>query len=251
MNSQLASAPTHQATSLPDCASGVLITRPEPGASQTAARVAALGFRPIVAPLLEIRALRTALPAATSVQAIVVTSGNAIACLPPSHRQLPLLAVGAASADSARGAGFATVASADGDAQALAALSSVACRPGAGPLLLAASRGQGISLAAELRLRGFRVIRRSVYAAAPVETLPEPARAALAQGAIGAALFFSAETARHAVRLLRSAGLDSAVRNVDAVAIGQAAAVALQPLPWRQLHVASRPNQDAMLALLR
>jgi hypothetical protein len=38
---------------------------------------------------------------------------------------------------------------------------------------------------------------------------------------------------------------------VDALAIGQVAAVALQALPWRRICVAARPNQDAMLALLR
>jgi hypothetical protein len=38
---------------------------------------------------------------------------------------------------------------------------------------------------------------------------------------------------------------------VDALAIGQAAAVALQALPWRRICVAARPNQDAMLALLQ
>jgi hypothetical protein len=38
---------------------------------------------------------------------------------------------------------------------------------------------------------------------------------------------------------------------MDALAIGEAAAVALQALPWRRIRVAARPTQDAMLALLR
>jgi uroporphyrinogen-III synthase len=77
------------------------------------------------------------------------------------------------------------------------------------------------------------------------------ARSALATGQIAAALFFSTETAHHFVQLLQRARLHEAVRAVDALAIGQPAAVALQPLPWRRIRVAARPTQDAMLGLLR
>jgi uroporphyrinogen-III synthase len=90
-----------------------------------------------------------------------------------------------------------------------------------------------------------------VYAATPVPTLPEVAREVLAAKQITAALFFSAETAHHFVRLLQRARLHEAVRAVDALAIGQPAAVALQPLPWRRVCVAARPTQDAMLGLLQ
>ena len=184
-------------------------------------------------------------------QAILVTSGNAIPSLPASHRHLPLFAVGEATAARARAAGFTQVNSADGDANALAALVARSCDRHAGPLLLASGRGQGEGLAADLRTRGFRVLRRVVYAAAPTSSLPDAARHAFASGGLAAALFFSAETARQCVRLLQAARLHEAVRPVDALAIGQAAAVALQALPWRRICVAARPNQDAMLALLR
>ena len=227
----------------------MLITRPEPGLGDTAARVAALGYEPILAPLLEVRTRCGSLP--EKVQAVLVTSGNAIAALTAGHRHLKLLTVGAATAARARAAGFADVTSADGDASALAALAGERCRRDAGPLLLASGRGQGAALAAELRGFGFRVIRRVVYAAIPVARLPTGARDALASGRVAAALFFSAETARHCVRLLRGAQLQAAVTAVDALAIGQPAAVALHALPWRRIAVADRPNQDAMLALLR
>ena len=229
---------------------GVLITRPEPGASDTAARVAALGLRPVIAPLLEIRELRTLLPPSGRVQAVLAASSNAIPALPASHRHLPLFAVGDATAARARAAGFARVASADGDAAALVALVARSCDRRAGPLLLACGRSQGKALATDLRTRGFAVVRRVVYAAVPLDALPNAVRDALATGALRSAMFFSAETARQCVTLLRAAGLDEAVRRVDALAIGQPAAMALEALPWRRIRVAARPNQDAMLALL-
>ena len=246
-----ACAPTAHPTSLTDDGRGVLITRPEPGGRETAAHVAALGYRPIAAPLLEIRALRAALPAAKRLHAILATSGNAIPSLPASHHRLPLFAVGGATAARARDAGFIQVSSADGDAHALAELVARSCNRRAGPLLLTAGRGQGEALAADLRARGFRVIRRVVYAAVPAVCLPATAREALHSDGLVAALFFSAETARQCVRLLRAEGLQEAVRRVDALAISQAAHVALQALPWRCIRIATRPNQDAMLALLR
>jgi uroporphyrinogen-III synthase len=108
-----------------------------------------------------------------------------------------------------------------------------------------------MALAADLRARGFRVIRHVVYAATPAAKLPSAAQTALAAGSLSAALFFSAETARHCVKLLLRARLHEAVLTMDAVAIGKPAAVALQALPWRRIRVAAQPNQDAMLALLR
>jgi uroporphyrinogen-III synthase len=229
----------------------VLITRPEPGAGETAARITALGLQPMIAPLLMIAQRQANLPPSGRVQAIVATSRNAIPALPASHRHLPLFAVGAATAQHARAAGFEHVTSADGDAQALVALLARSCDRLAGPLLLATGQDQGTTLAANLRACGFRVIRRVVYASLPATILPEPVHRAFAAGTLSAALFFSSETAKTCVRLLRSVRLDHTVATVDALAIGQSTAVALQPLPWRRIRVAAQPNQDAMLALLR
>jgi uroporphyrinogen-III synthase len=171
--------------------------------------------------------------------------------LPASHRHLPLFAVGVATARRAHAAGFEQVTSADANAEALAVLLAQTCDPLAEPLLLVTGQDQGTALAANLRTRGFRVVRRVVYAAVPAMILPEPVHHVFAAGALSSALFFSADTAKTCVRLLRAARLDHTVATVDALAIGPSTAVALQPLPWRRIRVAAQPNQDAMLALLR
>jgi uroporphyrinogen-III synthase len=225
---------------------GVLVTRPEPGASETARRLRALHRDPVVAPLLQIRPL--ALAPFGEVGAVLVTSGNAVPFLPASLHGVPLLAVGHATADRARAAGFAEVASADGDAAALAELTRRVCPPGTG-LLFATARGQGGPLAAALRAHGFAVHRRTVYAARPASRLPPAATRALRDGSLAAALFLSAETARAFVRLLRPP-LHPALAAVDALAIGQPAADALCVLPWRRVRVSAKPTQDSLLALL-
>ncbi len=80
----------------------ILITRPEPGASETAARVAAMGLIPIVAPLLEIGPTHANLPPCRQFTAVLVASGNALDALAEHYRALPLLTVGAATATASR-----------------------------------------------------------------------------------------------------------------------------------------------------
>lgn len=224
----------------------VLITRPEPGASETAERLRAMRRVSVVAPLLRIRPLGLLPP--PGIGAVVVASGNAVPCLPPSLHALPLLAVGDATAERARAAGFTQVHSADGDASDLAALCARVCAPGT-PLLLATARGQGAGLAAMLRAAGFAVHRRAVYAATPATRLPQAARDALHDDRLEAALFLSAETARAFVRLLPPA-LVPHLAAVDALAIGAPAADVLCVLPWRQVRVSAKPTLEAILALL-
>jgi uroporphyrinogen-III synthase len=226
----------------------VLVTRPQPGAAETVARLAALGWRPVLAPLL--RVTTRALTLGTAPQAVLVTSGNAIPALPAALRAVPLLAVGDATAARARAAGFLDVASAGRDAEALAALAGQRCTQAGAPLLLASGAGQGAALAAALRAQGFRVLRRVAYAARPVGALPAAAARALRGGGLHAALFFSAETAAAFAVLVQRAGLVEAVAPVEALAISAATERALVPLPWRRIRVASHPTQDELLTLL-
>ena len=98
----------------------VLITRPEPGASQTAARLTALGLMGIVAPILTITTRPLRVPGRMA--ATILTSRNAIASCPPSIHDRPVFAVGTATATMASQAGFKQVLDADGDATTLAKL---------------------------------------------------------------------------------------------------------------------------------
>jgi uroporphyrinogen-III synthase len=162
-----------------------------------------------------------------------------------------VLTVGDATATRARAAGFRLVVSAGGDAKDLARLAKARLPRTARPILLAVGESQGNALADELRTGGFRVLRRVVYSVVPAQALTAPAVAALRAGHVRAALFFSAETARHFVQLVQRARVGTAVRSVEAISIGRPAAMALEQLTWRRIRIAARPNQDEMLALLR
>jgi uroporphyrinogen-III synthase len=238
-------------TSLPErVKEAVIVTRPAPGAADTAARLGALGFDPVMAPTVRIRSMQANLPAPEDVAGILVTSGQAIPAIPAGYRGAKLYAVGGATAARARRAGFADVTSADGNAAELAALVRATVAPGA-TLLLVTGRGLGHDLAASLRGAGFAVIRRCVYAPVPVRSLPVAALDAFRSGRVRAALFFSASSAINFSRMVERTALLDTIESTDAVAISPATAAALEQLPWRRILIATRPNQDAMLTLLQ
>ncbi len=100
----------------------IWITRAQPGADVTAERVRALGHEAIVAPLLAVKALKDVDVDLTGVAALAFTSANGVRAFADlsGERNLRVFAVGAATAQAARSAGFRLVLSADGDVAALA-----------------------------------------------------------------------------------------------------------------------------------
>lgn len=228
----------------------VLITRPEPGLRETAARVTAMGLEPVPAPMLIIEH-RPPFDPPQDFAATILTSRNAVPACPPVCHAKPAFAVGSATAAHAREAGFRIVHNADADAAALPNLITATIGESAQTLIFPIGEGQGTDLAHALRERGFRVWRRVAYKAAPATALPEGLSDQLQQGGIGTALFFSSATARAFVRLVQAAGLEQSVAAVEAVSISARTAMALTPLTWRRISVASRPNQDSMLVLLK
>jgi uroporphyrinogen-III synthase len=228
----------------------VIVTRPEPEASATVARLAALGHAAIAAPLLRVVKVRARLPQPGRVQAVVLGSINAVRHLPARFRGVPVLAVGDATAEAATAAGFRSVASAKGDARDLAALAARRCDPAGAPLLLATARGAGGPLAADLRRRGFRVIRRVTYATRPLARLAEPARAALAGGGVLAVAFFSGSAGAAFARVARAERLTHTLGGITALAISPAVAAKLAPLGLGAVLTAARPDQESLLALL-
>jgi len=223
----------------------ILLTRPRDDSAGPASRIAALGYRPLIAPMLRIQPRAPTLP--QNIQAILVTSGNALPALTPGNTML--LAVGDSTASRATAAGFTQVCSAGRDAEALAALAVAKLDPRAGALLLASGARQGNKLAADLRAHGFQVRRRVCYAALPVRRFPTEAAASLGSGELHAVLFLSAETAACFVRLMPPM-LHPALESVAALAIGPAAAAALEPLPWLRICRAENPTLDDVLALI-
>jgi len=218
----------------------VWVTRAEPGAARTADRLTALGFEPVVVPLLTLAPLPGALNAAPEPEAVAVlalTSPNgveAFAPLIPRFRDHPVFAVGDATAEAARAAGFADVRSAAGDIHALARLIAAEAPPG--PLLAPGAREPAGDLPALLPDR--RVQRLPVYAAFETHA-PAP-------GAFDAVMLHSPRAARALATDLPRAASSGRL----AVCISDAAAAPLRPFDFTQIRVAAAPDEPSMLSAL-
>jgi uroporphyrinogen-III synthase len=208
----------------------LLILRPEPGNSATAARAAGRGWETVQAPLFTVAAIEWAAPEPALFDAVMLTSANAArlggAGL-AGFLKIPLYAVGGATADAARVAGFVDVREGASNAEAL--IAQAAADGVSSVLHLAGREHRAVSRA------GMTIERRVVYGADPVDALPDAARTtdaiALLHSPRAAALF---------------AGMvDPAAIRIAAIS---PATLAAAGTGWRAAIAAASPDDDALLA---
>ena len=156
----------------------IWITRAQPGADSTAERVRALGHEAIIAPLLAVRALQDVQVDLRGVAALAFTSANGVRAFSDlsAERALRVFAVGAATAQAARAAGFRLVLSADGDVDALA--EGIGLRRGElrGAVLHPGAAEPAGDLAGALEKHGVEARRLILYETAPVKLEADAAR---------------------------------------------------------------------------
>jgi uroporphyrinogen-III synthase len=228
----------------------LLVTRPQPDADQLAAELTARGHSSLIAPVLEITHLGTAIDL-DGVQAILVTSRNGVRTLSAmtDRRDIPLLAVGYGTAGEAEASGFSTLA-ASGDVAALGALVRATLRSDAGKLLWITGKNVRGDLRADLCSAGYHILRHVAYDARAVDSVPPDCAAALERHEIDGALFFSPRTAQTFVRILTMAGLDRATESVTAFCLSPAVAAAVADLPWRGIETSGRTDRVTLLDLV-
>jgi uroporphyrinogen-III synthase len=227
----------------------ILVTRPAEDGAQTAALLTRMGHQALLAPLLTTHFLDVPAPALDDVQAILATSANgvrAFARLSP-RRDIPVFAVGPQTSEAAEATGFAIVRNANGDARALAKATAQWTVPNKGALLHVSGEESGGVLGESLGALGFALRRAVLYRVVAADNLPPPVTAALRQGGVDAALFYSPRSARVFAAL--AARDEIRLGGVTAICISPATAAALGE-PFAAIRIAARPNQDALLACL-
>lgn len=217
----------------------VWITRAQPGADRTADRLAALGFAPVVAPLLEIQAIEQAEPDLEGVDVLAFTSINGVAAFAAltARRDRPVMTVGDATAQAARAAGFVHVRSAAGD---LSALADLIAAQASGLVLAPGAETPAGDIAAEVAARrpeGVAVRTLAVYRAEPVEAAtPQDVAAVLVHSPRAGALL--------------AARGEAAVAGAVVACISPAAAAPLIAIGLSPA-VAAAPHEDALIATLQ
>jgi uroporphyrinogen-III synthase len=204
----------------------LLILRPEPGASETAARARKMGLETVVAPLFAIRRLEAARVEAERFDAVLLTSANGARHAPAGLTRLPCFAVGERTAAAAREAGFSDVRAGESDGAETAAMMASA---GVRRALHLCGREHGRVAAPGVAIEPF-----VVYAA---ELLP-PQRF---EGPAVAMVY----SPRGAARFAHLAGDRSAI----VLAAISAAAAQAAGEGWRLKAVAAAPRDDALLEL--
>jgi len=204
----------------------VLVLRPEPGASETVERARLLGLEAIAIPLFEIEPLPWETPDAAGFDGLLLTSANAVRGAGnqlQSLRGLPAYAVGEATAEAAREAGFDIAATGDSGVDRL--LDSI--DPNLKLLHLSGQERRDPENARQT------ITPLIVYRAVPIEAeLPDS----------GVALIHSPRAGRRLAELAINRG------NIAIASISAAAAEAVGD-GWLKVEAAQQPNDNALLAL--
>lgn len=221
----------------------VLVTRSEPGASETAERLSAAGYLPIVEPVFVIEALPAEVPEFDALAFSSANGARQFATLSP-RRDTPVFCVGVRTAEAAREAGFVNVASADGDADALAALITRQL-PKQSRLLHAGNEESRGDLTGQMRAKGYAAsflpIFRAVARVAPGPVLSEHLAG---KSSFDIVLIHSP---RGASILAGFAAGSGATLNIVAISGAAATPLATQA---RRTEITAAPNEQALLSAL-
>jgi len=225
-----------------------LLTRPLEESRQIAERLAEEGLNSLLWPLTRIVATGDGIALPPGVDALIVTSAHGIrafASLNP-RRDLPVLAVGGRTAQTARGLGFPGVVTAEGDAEALIALVRAT---GFRRLFYPRGRDVSVDLVAALSGPARAVTEAVVYAAEETGPPPRPALHAMATGRVGIATVWSR---RHGAILAKhlDQGLSFRRDRTALVAISDSAAAPLAAAGFAETRIAVQPDAQAMVAAI-
>jgi uroporphyrinogen-III synthase len=238
----------------------ILVTRPEPDGSRLGERLEAAGHEPVLEPLMSVGYLEGEGDLAADfkqAQAIAFTSANGVRALMRSigarvfeGRDLPVFAVGAATAAAAKREGFTRVHEAGGDVSHLAARIGTMLEPEDGPILHIAGSVVAGDLAGSLASFGFHIERRVLYDTSAAQALRPEVISAITDGSLGGVVVYSPRTGRILVNLVGEAGLAAKMAALTCYCLSDNVADAVAPLPFGECLVAQTPDEDALLDLL-
>lgn len=233
----------------------LLVTRPEPDAIKLRALLEEHGHEATVEPLQSVEFEDAEPIELDGVQALIATSRNALAALAedpslPLARDLPLFAVGRATAARARAMGFATVITGAGTAAELAQHIVSVVEPSAGFLLHLAGEQLAGDIKADLEAHGFRVLQPVVYRMVAATRLGAVTLDRLSDGDIDGVILMSPASARIYAGLIAKHGLAPLVRRLTHFCLSPAVAQRLQPLGAVPVEVAAAPRLEEILALI-
>lgn len=223
----------------------VIVTRPAPGAEKTCQQVAALGWHVIWHPLLQIEMTPRQRPEGRFTM-MVVTSAQVIPALKDISRDIPIVAVGAATAKCLSDHGFIDITICAGNAASIVA--HLGMSPPSARILFPTGAHLGLKLSYALRRNGWNVIRYLTYKSSPITSLSDSLIAEIKSGAVDSVLFFSSKTTSAWVGAASASHIDT--REMRAIVLSAPIASRLSLSNWRDISVSQTPDHDGILQSL-
>lgn len=228
----------------------IIVTRAEPGASETVERLKALGRRPVLAPMLSLRELTDEpIPDSKDISGVVFTSANGVRTYAKrrADRRLPAWCVGPATAQAAREEGFEAVHESAGNAVDLAEFITTRMPAPDRPLLHVANAAAGGTLQKTLESKGYRTVFSPIYEMLPAQSFPDAVSNLFNQDTQSIILAYSEKGAKAFAALIGA----QALNNCTGVAISDRASGPLEPLNLSAIYIADVPNEDGLFAALQ
>jgi len=235
----------------------ILLTRPHVASEQLAFELGQRGYAGVVEPLLKIQPTLFPPPDLTRLQAVMLTSGNAIDCLSRERAEaagllrLPCFCVGTHTADAARLFGFTNVHDARGDGLALAGHIGGTLDTAGGAILHICGRATDSKGRDALQAKNYDVRSWEVYEAEAVTTLSPFVLRWFQEKKFDAVLLYSTRTAETLVALIKKHGLESCCEHMIALGISEAVLAPLDGIRWQQKTAALQPTDQAVIERLQ
>ncbi len=230
----------------------VLITRSEVDAAPLAHLLDTINIVSMVDPMIKVEMIPGPPLNLIGVQALLMTSANGVRayCARNTEREMPLFAVGDATALEAMASGFNNISSACGDVSHLAKLVQTQLSKNGGALVHVAGTKTAGDLAGDLLGVGFRYRRDVLYNVVAAQTLSPKTISALVNEELQGVLLYSPRTAQIFCKCVVAGLGENMVSGVTAYCMSDAVADKAKALKWRALVVASSPTQSELIQVV-
>ncbi len=239
----------------------IVVTRPEPDASDYADELKAQGYSVLVEPMLKIVSCDFEVPDMSDYHGVLLTSANAIRAFMDRVENfdldfnIPVYCVGKHTAAAAQYAGFLNVISVDGiGADLLVYVLGLEDVQGKRFLHLCGDH-VAFPLVERLKDKGVHSDALAVYRSKAVQEFSSEFIDALRNGDIEAVTFFSKRTAQVFVGLIAESDSESEICErlcgIKALSISQSVVECVRVLRWGVSYVSETPDRAGIMALLK
>ncbi len=218
----------------------VLITRPEPEASDFAEMMRKKGLNPIVFPVIEYQEVATEYDDVANYSSLVFTSAEAVRVFAKNSniRDKTIYTVGDRTAEVAQIAGFTDVYSASGNSTTLMHLVEEKADKDSIIHLCSADTPEA------------EWARKVIYQSNFVHEIIDSVNLAIKENQIDVVTLLSAKTAESFIQFIKNNNLESYLANMEAVCINLNVKKVAKTATWKSVSVSSTPTAISMLDLL-